>query len=457
MLVAWQFHKAIKGLLMAMVVNSIVIGLVEASESQQILFSIQGSNTVGAQLVPECAVDFLTTQAFDNVSLVAGNNSNEYRVVGQKQTAQGIHRVSIEIAAHGSTTGFEGLLKGSADLAMASRPIKDAEVDALSAMGYMRSAASEHTIAIDGLAILVNPTNPVQSLTLQQVAELFAGEITNWQQLGGPDLVVKRYARDNNSGTWDTFSHLVLQKKYSLAGDALRFESNDELSDRVAADPAGIGFTGLASVRNAKPLSIADVGTQALLPTPMTVATEDYPLSRRLFLYTPVKASKIVADFVSHCQSIRGQNIVNEVGFISQNIEAVSITPLAHWPQEYRDLTASSKRLSVNFRFTQGKSKLDNKAMTDLNRVVEFLRQYPKDFELTLVGFTDANEKLKVESLISKLRALAVGARLMEAKIAVKRYLAAGSFMPVISEQSDQSKVKNARVEIWIHDIPNAG
>lgn len=457
MFVTMQPSKSIKLVITAIVsivFNCLAVSLAGANDNQQLLFRIQGSNTVGAQLVPQCAVDFLKKQAFENVSLIAGAQANEYRVVGQKPTDQGIKKVSIAIAAHGSTTGFEALLGGRADLAMSSRPIKDTEVEALAALGYMRSAASEHTIAIDGLAILVNKTNPLRSLTLQQVALLFAGKITNWQQLGGPDLPVKRYARDDNSGTWDTFKHLVLQKQYTLAGDALRFESNDELSDRVAADPAGIGFTGLASVRNAKAMAIADSGTQALLPTPLTVATEDYPLSRRLFLYTPVNASIEVAQFVSHCQSIQGQNIVTDVGFVSQNIEAVSITPLSHWPQDYRELASSAKRLSVNFRFTQGKSKLDNKAITDLNRVVDYLRQYPKAYKLILVGFADANEKLRIASLISKLRALAVSARLVDSRISVDHYIAAGDFMPVISQDSGQSKIKNARVEIWLQDIP---
>ena len=97
----------------------------------------------------------------------------------------------------------------------------------------MRSAKAEQVIAIDGLAIVVHPGNPVDSLTTAQLARLFAGEIRNWRELGGQDLPVRLHARDDRSGTYDTFNELVLARQgKSLWSDARRYESNDELSAR---------------------------------------------------------------------------------------------------------------------------------------------------------------------------------------------------------------------------------
>ncbi len=155
----------------------------------------------------------------------------------------------------------------------------------------MRSAESEQVIAIDGLAVIVNPANPVQSLSVEQVARLFAGEIVNWRELGGANAAVELHARDDQSGTYDTFKELVLGSQGKVLGSsAARYESNDALSQAVSTRPGAIGFVGLASVGQSKALAITDGDSQPMPPSTALVATEDYPLSRRLFLYADPKA-----------------------------------------------------------------------------------------------------------------------------------------------------------------------
>lgn len=138
------------------------------------------------------------------------------------------------------------------------------------------------------MAIILHPDNPLQQLDTAQLARIFAGEVKTWEALGGRGGAIHLYARDDQSGTYDTFKELVLSRHgKSLSSAAKRFEASEQLSDAVSSDPQAIGFIGLPYVRQAKALAIADGASQAMLPLNSLIATEDYPLSRRLFFYLP--------------------------------------------------------------------------------------------------------------------------------------------------------------------------
>ena len=409
--------------------------------------SISGSNTLGAKLIPSCAKAFLAANGGEN-PLIRMNAVNEFNVSAQNSDE------IFNIQAHGSSTGFKALLSGEASIAMSSRAIKDKEVKQLASYGDMLSADAEHAVALDGLAILVNKNNPVTQLSTQQIADIFSGRITNWAEVGGEDRAITLYARDENSGTWDTFKNLVLGKIYQLHSSAQRFESNDDLSDHVSIDIEGIGFSGLASVRAAKLIAVSDDETEAVLPTRLSVATEDYPLTRRLFLYTPLSLKdERVEQFVEFCQSVEGQKIVADVGFVSQNVIAVKQQFAPNAPVRYQQLAVNSKRLSVNFRFKPGSSQLDNKAVRDVKRLAEFLRAPEnKGRPLYLVGFSDKGKTDHSAELLSRFRALSVWAELYKQGLLVHESMGFGAFMPVASNANDVSKWKNSRVEVWMAD-----
>lgn len=414
--------------------------------------NLQGSNTVGARLAPACARSYLA-QAGTDAIIRPTDVENEQQVIARDSGGERL----INIAAHGSGTAFSGLLAGSADIGMASRPIKAEEKAALAAAGDMESAAAEHTIAMDGLAVLVNRDNPVNSLTTSQIAAIFSGEIRNWRDVGGADAAITLYARDDKSGTWDTFAGLVLGKRALHAG-ATRFESNDQLSDAVAIDRHGIGFSGLASVRRAKALAVADGASRAILPTRLSVATEDYPLARRLYLYVrPDRTGGEAAALIEHCQSEAGQDLVERVGFVSQNLIELEPEFVDNAPAAYRSLNARARRLSVNFRFLHGSASLDNKALRDLHRLAAYMDQpAQQDKRIHLVGFNDGDGSGRWEELISRFRALAVQAELMKAGIAVHEMFGLGAFLPVAATGNGNAAAKNGRVEVWISRAPAA-
>ena len=344
--------------------------------------------------------------------------------------------------------------KASADLAASSRPIKDSELVDLEPLGDLKSPEAEQVIAIDGLAIILNPRNPLNTLNTEQLAQIFNGEISTWEALGGIGGPIHLYARDDQSGTYDTFKELVLRLRGKpLAASAKRFESSEQLSDAVSQDPQGIGFIGLPYVRQAKAVAIVDGDSQPMLPLNSLIATEDYPLSRRLFFYlppsNPTPWAKALVDFT---QSRQGQAIVAANGFIAQQVQAMAVEPRASMPEDYQAIARDAQRLTVNFRFEEGSASLDNKAHQDLQRVVAYLKSHDKlNKQVTLVGFGDAKDDPQRAALLSKLRAMAVRRELVKSGVVLRDIRGFGAQMPVAANTADEGRIKNRRVEVWVY------
>ncbi|MCF5803643.1 MULTISPECIES: substrate-binding domain-containing protein [Pseudomonas syringae group] len=410
---------------------------------------IQGSNTINAQLTPALVEELMRQQGMQAVRSLP-SAVNELRVVGTTPTGQ---LVSIDIAAHGSGTGFSALKAGNTDIAASSRPIKDQEAKDLAGLGDLKSAAGEQIIGIDGVAVILNPGNPLRQLDTVQLARIFSGEVKDWSEVGGNPGAIHLYVRDEKSGTYETFKELVLAKYgKQLAANALRFESSEQLSDEVSKDVNGIGFTGLPSVRHARAVAIADGESRPMLPTTSLIATEDYPLSRRLYLYVPPAGHQRWAQALVHfAQSADGQAIVARSGFVAQTVQALKVQPTAQMPADYQALTRKADRLSVNFRFAQGSARLDNKAQQDLKRVADYLKAQDKlDQHVTLVGFGDAKSDPARATLLSRLRAMAVRRELLKSGVTFREILGLGDEMPVANNDIDDGRIKNRRVEVWV-------
>ena len=411
---------------------------------------IQGSNTIGAALGPALVKGLMEHQGLQAVHSEPGEGANEQRVIGK--TRQG-KTVTVEVAAHGSSTGFTALKKATADLAASSRPIKDSELVDLEPVGDLKSPLAEQVIAIDGLAIILNPLNPLNTLNTEQLAQVFNGEVSTWEALGGIGGTIHLYARDDQSGTYDTFKELVLNRRGKPLAPAQRFESSEALSDAVSHDPQGIGFIGLPYVRQAKAVAIIDGDSQPMLPLNSLIATEDYPLSRRLYFYLPPSSrnpwAKALVDFT---QSSKGQAIVAANGFIAQHVQAIGVTPRASMPEGYQAIAHEAQRLTVNFRFEEGSASLDNKARQDVQRVVAYIRNHGKlDKQVTLVGFGDAKNDPQRAALLSKLRAMAVRRELVKSGVVLRDILGFGAQMPVAANTADEGRIKNRRVEVWVY------
>ena len=238
---------------------------------------IHGSNTIGAQLMPNPIEKFADREGY-TVEKIAGNDPEavQYKLYASDGKEAGL----FDLQSHGSNTAPSDMQKGKAQLGMMSRPIKPEEVKAIAGSG---TTLKTHVFALDGVAVFVSPQNPVKALSLDEIAKIFAGTIKDWSEVGGSPGKIKLYARDAKSGTFDTFDNLVLKpRNMKISPEAQRFEFSPELSDETAGDPNGIGFSGFAYIRNAKALAISSECGIVSPPLVFSVKTEEYPLSRRL-------------------------------------------------------------------------------------------------------------------------------------------------------------------------------
>lgn len=419
---------------------------------------LHGSNTIGAKLAPALVTAYLKAGGATEIQTrTTGKEESEIRAMLPGESKP----VVIELHAHGSKTAFEDLLAARCDIGMASRRAETKEIQAAAAvLGDLTSPGAEHVIGLDGLAVIVNRNNRVQSLTKTEIAGIFSGAITDWSQAGGSPGLIRIYARDEKSGTWDTFKALVLGAR-PLASQAVRIEDSAELSNKVSADENGIGFIGLPYILNAKALAVSEdenrkgkTATTPLFPNRMTVATEDYPLSRRLYFYTSERPGNAWVDrFVQFTQSKAGQDVVAEIGFVSQNAVPVQVEPNlnAAVPDRYTAITRGKNRINLNFRFHSGRSTLDNKALLDIERVINLLvdLQYT-GANVTLIGFADSDGPEPKNVALSRERARVVAAQFEPRGVHPGLVDGFGSKMPVASNDTPEGKEKNRRVEIWV-------
>lgn len=439
--------------------DALAVVAATGAQTSETLFRLHGSNTIGEALAPALLKAYWLQQGAQDIRVEQKASEVEHDVLFTLPGEQGLQR--IELKAHGSSTGFKGLHAREADLAMASRRIKAKEIEHLAPIyGDLSSVRTEHIVGMDGLAIIVNPRNPISSLNTEQLAKLFSGEISNWKQLGGEDLSVSIYSRDENSGTWDSFRSMVLKKHgVKLSPKARRYESSMELSDRVSQEPGAIGFIGLPYVLRAKALAVADeAGALPVFPTTFTISTEDYPLTRRLYMYEPMTLAlnSPAHGFVDFVTSEEGQEIVRKTGFISQNIQRIQPVLSNELPEEYLELVQGGSRLSLNFRFNSGTFELDNKAQRDLQRVIRFFEQHPGQ-RAFLIGFSDSTGNDAHNRNLSLKRAEVVRDQLLSRGINVADVHGLGSLAPVASNATPAGRERNRRVEVWIRDAGTRG
>ena len=228
--------------------------------------------------------------------------------------------VRISVTGGGSGTGIAALINGTVDIANASRKIKDEELTEAKSKGI---EPVEHIIARDAIAVIVNPENPVSELTLQQIADIYSGKITNWLDVGGEDRPIVKLSRETNSGTHVYFLETVLrlgdkENKTLFSTDTLLLPSSEGIIAEVRQNPNAIGYDGLGYVPDdLKMIAIAkETGGAYVLPAIATVNDKTYPIARDLYMYTNGEPTGIVKEYLDWILSPEAQEIVAKLGFV---------------------------------------------------------------------------------------------------------------------------------------------
>ena len=265
------------------------------------------------------------------VSAQAAKNSNSIQIkgsdtmvnLGQAWAEKYMEEHSgdfIAVTGGGSGTGLSSLISGTCDIAMSSRNIKEKEIALAKQKGI---DPYEITAALDGLAVVVHPANPVSSLTLDQLAGIFTGKISNWKEVGGVDQKIVILSREVNSGTHVYFKEHVLRKndpnsKEEFAPGALLLSSSQAIADEIAQNPSAIGYYGMGYISaKQKQVNIAkDDKSVYVNPTIENVLNGKYPICRPLFLYTNGQPQGLIKKFVDYALSKEGQEIVIATDFV---------------------------------------------------------------------------------------------------------------------------------------------
>ena len=229
--------------------------------------------------------------------------------------------VRISVTGGGSGTGIASLINGTVDIANASRQIKSEEIEEAQSNGV---DPVEFVIARDAIAVIVNPENPVNELTLQQISDIYSGKISNWSEVGGDDRPIVRLSRETNSGTHVYFLETVLRlgekdNDTFFSRNTLLLPSSEGIIAEVRQNPNAIGYDGLGYVpHDLKMIAIArEAGGEYVLPSVETVNNAAYPIARDLYMYTagePTGTVKIYLDWIM--TSDEAQGIVKELGFV---------------------------------------------------------------------------------------------------------------------------------------------
>lgn len=219
-------------------------------------------------------------------------------------------KLNVTVSESGSGNGAKSLISGNCDIGCMSRPMKEKEFN----MAVEKNVTpTPHVIALDGIVIVVHPSNPVKALKLQLVTDIYLGKIKNWKDLGGPNKKIVVISRDTNSGTFETFNKLVM-KKQNVINTAETVGSNGAIRSRVQTTKAAIGYVGLGFVdKSLKALEI-----NGIFPSAKTIQSGVYSIARPLYMYTNKypKMGSLIYQFVTFHLTKEGQQLIEEIGFI---------------------------------------------------------------------------------------------------------------------------------------------
>lgn len=253
-------------------------------------------------------------------SALAGNvtvkGSDTMVILGQRWAEEFMKKkpdIQIQVTGGGSGTGISALINGTTDICQSSRDIKAAEKEKL--RERYATTGVEIPVAKDGLSVYVHASNPIDSLTMDQLKQIYTGKITNWKDVGGADAKIVIYTRENSSGTYVFFKeHVMGGADFSPRAQAMPGTAG--VVNAVSREKNGIGYGGAAYAKNIKILKVKkDASSPAVPPSDATVKDGSYPLARPLFFYLRNKPSGDIATFVDWVLSPEGQAIVGKVGY----------------------------------------------------------------------------------------------------------------------------------------------
>ncbi len=436
--------------------------------------SISGAASMAEVLMPALVESFALREGYGLRRDTLDASHFEY-VLFDRQTGRDLGRFLFR--ATNSDEGFADLLANEADIAMSLREIRPDEAQRARDAGFgdLRTRGRFRVLALDALVPIVSGTMPLDRIATVDLARAFAGQITNWSELGGPDAPISLHLRNADSGLAQAaVDKLLLPLNQGLSDLIERHETDTGLALAVAADPFGLGLASTAETGPARRLGLSGECGFALRATRQTVKTEDYPLTAPMFLYVPARRlPRLAREFLFYTQSAPAQLVIRRAGYVDLAPEAI---PLAAQGDRFVNAIAKAgdeigldelqrmvsvlgpmQRLTTTFRFEAGSARLDAQSRSNVDQLARRLDEGTYDGrQLIFVGFSDSDGAATANRMIAERRAEAVRQAVLTAaetadftQVDLKTE-AFGEAMPMACDDSAWGRQVNRRVEVWL-------
>lgn len=411
------------------------------------LFRMAGSNVIGSTLARRLSAGYLALIGDASITSSFGGTDGTLEIAG----LQAGQREAVTVMLGSSVSGMNALLRGTADFAMSASRITPADAERLASLGDMNSPASEHVIGVQGITAVVSPANRVASLTVAQLRAVLSGRVKDWSELGETTAPIHVYVVESRGAVVDV-PHDVLMPHESVPASVKALANEQAVITAVASDRAGIGFVAFGNPEPARVLPLAESGGTAIVPTPLTISTEAYPLTRRLYLYTAAKPSNaFVSRFLDYVYSPAGQAAVDAAGYVPLTVRSEVATADEGASDRFKQLIAGATRLSMDFRFLPGSKDLDNRGLRDVERLTNYIKsQKINPSRVILAGFADNSGTPTANQLVSQRRLDTVAVALKRTGVPPGKVATFGAELPIGDNSTLEGRERNRRVEVYL-------
>lgn len=434
-----------------------------------------GSATMGNLLMPALVQAFAAKEGYVVSREEEGAGTGFGLLI--RARSDGALRARFYFRVSNTDEGFADLLADEADIVMSLREIRPDERRRAreAGMGDMTGKNRSRVVALDAVVPVVSAGNPITDISPLRLAEVFAGEVSNWKDLGGPDAPIDLHLPDPSSGLWQAIEDQVLfPAGLTIVDKGTRHKTPSELARAVARDTFSLGLSSYADKRETRVLTLSGSCGRSLDASRRTIKTEDYPLTAPMFLYFPARRlPQIAREFLAFTRGPAAQLVIRRAGFVDQTAEeipienqgnrfanAISVTGGEVPLEELQRMTATLKpmaRLSTSFRFEAGSIRLDAQSRSNVQQLARALEVGQYDARrLLFVGFSDGNGAARANRDIALRRAEAVRRAVREAAVvaSLDRVTldtdAFGEAMPMACDDTAWGRQVNRRVEVWV-------
>lgn len=438
----------------------------------EVVFS--GSSTMAEVLLPSLVEGFAVRNGLSVRREILDETQFEY-ILSDATSNAIVARFAFAVS--NTDKGFADLLANEADIVLALREIRPEERNRAyeAGMGDMTGRNRARVLALDAMVPVVAQDNPVRRISTPLLAQVFAGRVTNWQDLGGPDAPISLHLPALGSGLAQAVEDRLLKpSRLPLAAEITRHDRSSSLARAVMNDPFAIGLASYAETGTARVLTLTGECGFSLAATRRSIKTEDYPLTSPMFLYLPARRlPKLAREFLSYTNTPAAQSVIRQSGFVDQEPEQIGLNvqgdrlanairaagkevPIEEL-QRMITLLEPMQRLTTSFRFEVGSTRPDAQSRANVTLLASALEEGRYDGRrLVFVGFSDGDGPAAGNQKIALKRANAVKDAVLELaetagleRIEIE-VAAFGEAMPMACDDSDWGRQANRRVEVWV-------